>query len=116
MPMLHSSCIASLLSQMNMPFVRAGSGTQELAGSGDVAALPPPTVVEGAAAAAEGPAQSLGPGAPRCLCTHVCAIQKINVSEALLAKYAVGAQLCMCARTRVVSLLWGFHLHYQGFW
>ena len=31
-----------------------------------MAALPPPTVVEGAAAAAEGPAQSLGPGAPRC--------------------------------------------------
>lgn len=61
--------MASLVLYMKMPYARAGSGTQELAGSGDVAALPPPTVVEGAAAAAEGPAQSLGPGAPTC-CLH----------------------------------------------
>lgn len=61
-----ASCVASLVLHMKMPCVRAGSGTQELAGSGDVAALPPPTVVERAAAAAEGPAQSLGPGVPIC--------------------------------------------------
>lgn len=47
--------------------MHAGPGTQELAGGEAAAPLPPPAVVEGASAAADGPAQSLGPGAPRSL-------------------------------------------------
>ncbi|KAK9832006.1 hypothetical protein WJX81_007953 [Elliptochloris bilobata] len=51
----------SALSPLRLTFRTRGPGTQELAGSGEAAALPPPAVVEGSDAAADGPAQSLGP-------------------------------------------------------